>query len=104
MPPLAGVDTLSAPRATGNALMSTSVPGRSRAPSLPIPAKGQARRHRLLRVPACKGTLVALLRLPQAPRMLDEPPAPFLSLDRGEKPQVCICTMRFSFVFLFRGW
>src|SRR5207302_26290 len=42
-------------------------PSRSRAPSVPTPAKGRAWRHRLLRVPACKGTLVALrpsLKLP----------------------------------------
>jgi hypothetical protein len=100
MPPLVEVGKLCAPRVTGNALMEISAPSRSRAPSLPTPTKGRVGRHRLLRVPACKGTMVAPPRLPQAPRMLDEPPALCLL----ENHYASTCTMRFALVLLLRGW
>jgi hypothetical protein len=70
MPPLPGVgQALYAESDQGYALMSVILPGRSRTLSLPTPGKGQARRHRLLRVPACMGTMGAPPWVPQAPRM-----------------------------------
>src|SRR6266446_8907478 len=78
MPPLTGVGERFAPRATWSCIDEPlQRPGRSRSASLPTPVKGRAWRHRLLRAPGMSGRFSSLTE-PQAPRMLDEPPALFL--------------------------
>jgi hypothetical protein len=78
MPPLTGMGERCAPRATWSCIDEPlQRPGRSRSASLPTPVKGRAWRHRLLRAPGMSGRFSSPTE-PQAPRMLDEPPALFL--------------------------
>ena len=83
MPPLAEVGRLGARERPGMDISINALPVALGAESFPTSAKGLAWRHRLFRVPACMSTLVAPPRVPQAPRMLDEPPALFCT----QKPE-----------------
>jgi hypothetical protein len=62
----------------GSALMSFTVPGRSRSSSLIPLVKGRAWRHRLLRAPGMSHLLASRPSL-QLSEMLDEPTARYLS-------------------------
>jgi hypothetical protein len=73
-----GGEALRAESDRGSALMSVSIPGRSRASSLSTQVKGRAWRHRLLRTPGMS-TLVTLPRSLKPPEMLDEPTAQYSS-------------------------
>jgi len=68
-----GCYALRAEKRPGSALMRIQCPGRSRALSLPTPAKGQAERHRLFRVPVCMSTMVALRQSLKLPGCADSP-------------------------------
>ncbi len=73
MPPLTGVGERYAPRATWSCIDEPLKPaGRSRSASLPIPVKGQAWRHRLLRAVGMN-PMTAPPRSLKLPGMLDEP-------------------------------
>jgi hypothetical protein len=78
MPPLTGEASRFAPRATGFCIDERiSHPGRSRSLKSGLPCQGSGLAASLAPCSGLQGTLFNRLTEPQAPRMLDEPSAPF---------------------------